>query len=80
MRAIIFLSVLTLYTAYLPAQKDKSTPLDTALEANSEKWKVKLHKGFGMGKPEFGPYATLNIDKVDSPVLRKKQRKVHPQM
>ena len=74
MRAIVFLAVLILYSQCLSAQKNKSAPLDSALEANSEKWKVKLHKGFGMGKPEFGPYATLNVGKVDSPVLRKKTK------
>jgi hypothetical protein len=71
---VLFLTIALIYSCFISAQKNKSTPLDTALEANSEKWKVKLHKGFGMGKPEFGPFTTLNIDKVDSAVLRKKTK------
>lgn len=48
---------------------------DTALLAHSNKWKVKLHRGmFGMTKPEFGPYSTLDLQKLDSPVLRKKTK------
>jgi hypothetical protein len=56
-------------------QKNKSKPMDSVLEANSERWKVKLHRGmFGMAKPEFGPYTTIDLDKLDSPVLRKRTR------
>jgi hypothetical protein len=71
----VLFSAIALFCCYcLSAQKNKSALLDSALEANSDKWKVKLHKGFGMGKPEFGPFATLNIDKLDSPILRKKTK------
>jgi len=48
---------------------------DTALLAHSDKWKVKLHRGmFGMAKPEFGPFTTNDIEKLDSPVLRKRTK------
>ena len=48
---------------------------DTALLAHAEKWKVKLHRPmFGMGKPEFGPFTTIDLNKLDSPVLRKKTK------
>ncbi|HEY7161773.1 MAG TPA: hypothetical protein VH815_10965, partial [Acidobacteriota bacterium] len=34
-----------------------------------------LHRGmFGMAKPEFGPFSTIDLNKVDSPVLRKKTK------
>lgn len=56
-------------------QKNKQKPIDTVLEAHSEKWKVKLHRPmFGMGKPEFGPFTTIDLNKLDSPVLRKKTK------
>jgi len=48
---------------------------DTALLAHSDKWKVKLHRGmFGLAKPEFGPYSTLDLQKLDSPVLHKRTK------
>jgi hypothetical protein len=73
--AILFSSVLLLSTKISFCQKNKQQPVDTALEAHSEKWKVKLHKGmFGMAKPEFGPYSTLDLQKLDSPILRKKTK------
>lgn len=57
------------------AQKNKEKPLDSALEANSEKWKVKANSGlFGITKPEFGPYTTLLAEKLDSPVIRTKSK------
>ena len=43
--------------------------------AHSEKWTVKQHKGlFGLAKPEFGLYNTLNVVKIDSPVVKKKTK------
>ncbi len=55
------------------SQKNKEKPLDSTLEANSEKWKVIQHsKLFEIAKPEFGPYTTLVAEKLDSPVVRKK--------
>ncbi len=78
MRRLFFsdylLAVLILCSHSICAQKNKSRPLDSTLEANSEKWKVKLHKGFGRAKPEFGPYATTEIKKLDSPVFRKRTK------
>ena len=57
------------------SQKNKEKSLDSALEANSEKWKVKQHRGlFGLAKPEFGPYATLDAEKLDSAVIKKKTK------
>jgi len=54
------------------SQKNKEKFPDSALEANSEKWKVKQHRGlFGFAKPEFGPYATIEAQKLDSAVIRK---------
>jgi hypothetical protein len=49
--------------------------MDSVLEAHSEKWKVKLHRGLsGLAKPEFGPYTTMDFKKLDSPVLRKRTK------
>ena len=46
--------------------------LDSALQANSEKWKVKANrKMFGLASPAFGPYETVRSEKLDSPVIRK---------
>lgn len=57
------------------SQKNKDKSLDSTLETNSEKWKVKEHKGIvGIAKPEFGPYTTLVAEKVDSPVIKKKTK------
>lgn len=73
--AILFSSVLLLSAKISFCQKNKQTPMDSVLEANSEKWKVKLHRGmFGMGKPELGPFATIDLNKLDSPVLRKRTK------
>jgi hypothetical protein len=72
--AILFSSML-LCSKVSFCQKNKQKPIDSLLEANSEKWKVKLHRGmFGLAKPEFGPFTTIDLDKVDSPVLRKRTK------
>ena len=69
-----FFAALLFYSSHAFCQKNKSKPLDSALEANSEKWKVKLHKGmFGMANPEFGPFST-DFEKLDSTVLRKRTK------
>jgi len=48
---------------------------DALLLTHSDKWTAKLHKGlFGLSKPEFGSYTTLNIAKIDSPVIRNKTK------
>ncbi len=40
---------------------------DDTLKANSDKWKVHQKKGlFGLSKPEFGDYTTLDIVKLDT--------------
>ena len=57
------------------SQKNKDKSPDATLTDNSEKWKVKEHKGFaGIAKPEFGPYTTLVAEKLDSPVIKKKKK------
>jgi ribosomal protein L19 len=57
------------------SQKNKEKPLDSALEANSEKWKVKQHRAlFGIAKPSFGTYITIDAIKLDSPVIRRKTK------
>lgn len=55
------------------AQKKKEKPIDSTLEVNSEKWKVKLRKGFSI-RPKFGPYTTADLEKLDSPALRKRTK------
>lgn len=72
---LIFLGALLLFCRHVAlSQKNKGKPIDSALEANSEKWKVQLNKGFGLGKPEFGPYTTSGVGKTDSPVLKKRTK------
>jgi len=71
--AILFSTMLLANPLF--CQKSKQRPIDTVLEAHSERWKVKLHRGmFGMAKPEFGPFSTSDLNKVDSPVLRKRTK------
>lgn len=48
---------------------------DSAMLANSERWQVKLNKGlFGLSKPDFGPYKTIEVIKLDSAVIKKKTK------
>ena len=48
---------------------------DSALLENSLHYSVKQNKGiFGLSKPVFGNYTTLNVSKVDSPVIKKKTK------
>jgi hypothetical protein len=48
---------------------------DSVLLARSEKWEVKQNKGlFGLSKPAFASYITLEVTKVDSPVMKKKTK------
>jgi len=43
--------------------------------ANSEKWSVKQNKGlFGLSKPEFGNFTTLDVVRINSPVIKKKTK------
>ena len=57
------------------SQKGKEKSLDSVLESNSEKWKVKQHRPmFGIAKPSFGTYTTIDAKKLDSPVIRRKTK------
>jgi hypothetical protein len=48
---------------------------DSILIMHSEKWKVKPNKGmFGLAKPQFGPYTTLDISKADARTVKKKTK------
>lgn len=48
---------------------------DDVLLANSDKWKVQQKKGlFGLSKPVFGDYTTLDIVKLDSGRMTKKTK------
>lgn len=48
---------------------------DSAMLEHSEKWTVKQHKGlFGLSKPGFGTYTTIDVEKIDSPVIKKKTK------
>ncbi len=48
---------------------------DSVMLANCEKWVVKKNKGlFGLAKPDFGPFKTLEVAKFDSAVIRKKTK------
>jgi hypothetical protein len=48
---------------------------DSILIANNTHYSVKQNKGiFGLSKPSFGNYATLNVSKVDSPMFKKKTK------
>ena len=48
---------------------------DSVLLANTEKWNVKPNKGlFGLAKPDFGPYKTLEVKKLDSANIKKKTK------
>jgi len=48
---------------------------DSLLLVHSEKWEVKQNKGlFGLSKPAFGSYITLEVTKIDSPVVKKKTK------
>lgn len=47
----------------------------SALLANSVHYTVKLNKGiFGLSKPVFENYTTLDVSRVDSPVIKKKTK------
>lgn len=70
-----FTTVFLFCSAASFSQKHKEKSLDSTLEANSEKWKVKEHKGIaGIAKPEFGNYTTVIAEKLDSPVIKRKTK------
>lgn len=48
---------------------------DSVLFSKSEKWSVKQNKGlFGLSKPEFGNFVTINMSRSNSPVIKKKTK------
>ena len=48
---------------------------DSVMMANSERWEVKQHKGlFGLCKPEFGNFTTIDVGKINSLVIKKKTK------
>src|SRR5205809_2706370 len=64
---LFFFVALLFSCSHIYSQKKKLQGFDSALEANSEEWKVNMHTFTGkrMGKLEFGPYTTLGIEKVE---------------
>ena len=49
------------------------TNQDSLLLVGSERWHVDQNKGvFGLAKPQFGPYNTVNVGKHEAPVLKNK--------
>ena len=48
---------------------------DSVMLAHSDKWSVKQNRGlFGLAKPDFGDFITLDISRTNSPVVRKKNK------
>ncbi len=48
---------------------------DSMMLAKSEEWKVQQKKGlFGLSKPVFGNFTTLNVSKIDSGYYKKKTK------
>ncbi|NJO24606.1 MAG: hypothetical protein HC867_00715 [Bacteroidia bacterium] len=72
---VLFLATLFLNCITVFCQESNRISPDSVMHANSEKWKVKQNKGlFGLAKPEFGPYVTHEVAKLDSPVIKKKTK------
>lgn len=70
-KVILIGCILFLYGTTFSQKADMQ--LDSALNANSEKWKVKANrKMFGLASPSFGPYKTIQSEKLDSPVIRRR--------
>ena len=55
-------------------QKNKTSPWNPSLDSASDKWKLTTRqKMFGdISKLEFGPFSIASIEKLDSPVIKKK--------
>ena len=71
MRGFFVLGALCLHSFHCFCQRDE----DSVLLANSEKWSVRQHKGlFGLSKPEFGAFTTLEVARFDSAVTKKRAR------
>lgn len=61
----------SVFAIFAQSQDSKSISSDSSLQ-RCEKWKIKQNKNlFGLAKPRFGPYTTLNIEKTNDPVLKK---------
>jgi len=61
----------SVFAIFARCQDSPSIPSDSSLQ-QCEKWKIKQNKSlFGLAKPRFGPYTTLNIEKTNDPVLKK---------
>src|SRR6476469_10323504 len=76
MRRLIF-SNFTLTTVFFVC----NTPLfcqvnqDSVMLANSDKWRVKSNKGlFGVAKPDFGTFTTVEVTRINAAVLKKKTK------
>lgn len=73
MRTIPNLYTLSILFTLLYMSASGQFSQDSLLLAKSEKWEVKKNKGlFGLSKPEFGPYTTNDVVKLDSPVIKTK--------
>ena len=73
MRIATFLLIIpcSVFAIFAQCQNSKSTSSDSSLQ-QGEKWKIKQNKNlFGLAKPRFGPYTTLNFEKTNDPVLKK---------
>ena len=69
----LFLCISAFCFFYLPGLSQFNE--DSVMLAHSEKWKVKANKGlFGLSKPDFGVFTTLDVVKIDSPVIKKKTK------
>ena len=67
------IALFSLILFYYPQPLACQVNPDSVLLAHSEKWKVKLNKGlFGLSKPDFGNFTTLEVSKTSSPVIKKK--------
>lgn len=61
----------SVFAIFAQCQDSKSISSDSSLQ-QCEKWRIKQNKNlFGLAKPRFGPYTTLNIEKTNDPVLKK---------
>jgi hypothetical protein len=76
MKKIHTLPFVLLVVALLPLCTLLSQPpsrqirLNPELASNSEKWTVKENKKFlHLSRPSFGPFSTINIEKLDSPMI-----------
>ena len=71
----ILLMIVFIVPATLPAYSRQNP--DSLLLAHSEQWTAKPNKGlFGLSKPQFGPYTTTAVIKLDSPVIKQKTKTV----